>query len=47
MIGLTEFDIHRLISEEARDARVLTDVNMKRMTELICRAVAKTIHANN
>ena len=47
MIGLTEFDIHRLISEEARDARVLTDANMIRMTELICRAVAKTIHANN
>ena len=47
MIGLTEFDIHRLISDEARDARILTDINMKRMTELICSAVAKAIHANN
>ena len=47
MIGLTEFDIHRLISDEARDARILTDINMKRMTELICNAVAKAIHANN
>jgi len=47
MIGLTEYDIHRLISEEARDAGYVTDINMKRMTEVICMAVAKTIHANN
>jgi hypothetical protein len=47
MIGLNEFDINRLLSEEAREAAYLTDTNTKRMAVAICKAVAKTIAANN
>ena len=47
MIGLNELDINKLLSQEARDAAYLTDSNMKRMAVAICKAVAKTIAANN
>lgn len=47
MIGLNEFDLNRMLSEEARDAAYLTDSNMKRMSVAICKAVAKAIVANN
>jgi hypothetical protein len=47
MIGLNEFDINRILSEEAREAGYYTDINTKRMAVAICKAVAKAIAANN
>jgi hypothetical protein len=47
MVGLNEFEINRLLSEEAREAAYLTDSNTRRMAVAMCKAVAKTIAANN
>jgi hypothetical protein len=47
MVGLNEYEINRILSQEARDAAYLNDSNMKRMAVAICKALAKTIAANN
>lgn len=47
MVGLNEYEINRILNQEARDAANLSETNMNRMAVAICKARAKTIAANN